>query len=44
MVVLSTVLMLFVSSKTTNEDDPIYLDPSKSVEARVADLMKRLFV
>lgn len=42
MVVLCTVLMLFVSSKTTNEDDPIYLDPSKSVEARVADLMSRM--
>lgn len=42
MFVLSTVLVLFVSSKTTNEDDPIYLDPSESVEARVADLMSRM--
>lgn len=42
MVVLSAVLMLFLSFKTANDDDPIYLDPSKSVEARVADLMSRM--
>jgi len=42
MVVLSAVLMLFFSFKTANDDDPIYLDPSKSVEARVADLMNRM--
>ena len=42
MVVLSAVLMLFFSFKTANDDDPIYLDPSKSVEARVADLMSRM--
>ena len=29
MVVLSAVLMLFFSFKTANDDDPIYLDPSK---------------
>lgn len=44
MFVLSAVLMLFFSFKTANDEYPIYLDPSKSVEARVADLMKRLFV
>ena len=42
MIVLCAVLMLFVSFKTTKNDDPIYLDPSKSVEARVADLMQRM--
>jgi len=42
MIVLCAVLMLFVSFKTTKNDDPIYLDPSKSVEARVADLMSRM--
>ena len=36
MIVLCALLMLFVSFKTTKNDDPIYLDPSKSVEARVA--------
>ena len=41
-IVLGAVLMLFVSFKTTKNDDPIYLDPSKSVEARVADLMSRM--
>ena len=41
-IVLGAVLMLFVSFKTTKNDDPIYLDPSKSVEARVADLMRRM--
>ena len=34
--------MLFVSFKTTKDGDPIYLDPSKSVEVRVADLMSRM--
>jgi beta-glucosidase len=42
MFVLSAVLMLFFSFKTANDEDPIYLDPSKSVEARVADLMNRM--
>ena len=42
MIVLCALLMLFVSFKTTKNDDPIYLDPSKSVEARVADLMSRM--
>ena len=41
-IVLGAVLMLFVSFKTAKNDDPIYLDPSKSVEARVADLMSRM--
>ena len=34
--------MLLVSFKTTKDDDLIYLDPSKSVVARVADLMSRM--
>ena len=42
MIVLSAVLMLFVSFKTNKDGDPIYLDPSKSVEVRVADLMSRM--
>ena len=42
MIILSAVLMLFVSFKTTKDGDPIYLDPSKSVEVRVADLMSRM--
>jgi len=42
MIVLGAVLMLFVSFKTAKNDDPIYLDPSKSIEARVADLMSRM--
>ena len=42
MIVLCALLMLFVSFKTTKNDDPIYLDPSKSVEARVTDLMSRM--
>ena len=42
MIVLGAVLMLFVSFKTAKDDDPIYLDPSKSIEARVADLMSRM--
>ena len=41
-IVLSAVLMLLVSFKTTKDDGPIYLDPSKSVEERVADLMSRM--
>ena len=41
-IVLSAALMLFFSFKTANDEDPIYLDPSKSVEARVADLMSRM--
>ena len=42
MIVLGAVLMLFVSFKTAKNDDPIYLDPSKSIEVRVADLMSRM--
>ena len=42
MIVLGAVLMLFVSFKTAKDDDPIYLDPSKSIEVRVADLMSRM--
>ena len=41
-IVLSALLMLLVSFKTTKDDDLIYLDPSKSVVARVADLMSRM--
>ena len=41
-IVLSALLMLLVSFKTTKYDDLIYLDPSKSVVARVADLMSRM--
>ena len=42
MFVLSAVLMLFFSFKTANDEYPIYLDPSKSLEARIADLMSRM--
>ena len=41
-IVLSAALMLLVSFQTTKDDGPIYLDPSKSVEERVADLMSRM--
>ncbi|MEZ7946222.1 MAG: glycoside hydrolase family 3 N-terminal domain-containing protein [Flavobacteriaceae bacterium] len=40
-IILSAIIMLFISFKTNN-DDPIYLDSFHSIEARVTDLMSRM--
>ncbi|MEJ6674108.1 MAG: glycoside hydrolase family 3 N-terminal domain-containing protein, partial [Polaribacter sp.] len=40
-IILSAIIMLFLSFKTNN-DDPIYLDSFHSIEARVTDLMSRM--
>ena len=42
MIVFSALLMLFIGFKTTKNNDLIYLDPSQSLEDRVADLMTRM--
>ena len=41
-IILSAVIMLFVSFKSNNDDDPIYLDPSQPIENRINDLMGRM--
>ena len=41
-IILSAVIMLFVSFKSNNDYDPIYLDPSQPIENRINDLMGRM--